>query len=251
MLQAVAGPSVLHAGDIVQIEPGLSGYMAQPSNPDHKVFPVVLLLPEWHGLNSQMMVLADDFARDGFAALALDLYGGRVAQNPYEAGELMRSLPETEALAKVKKALEFLRRRAPYLPANFPLRGPYEPGIDGRRIAVVGWSMGGGLAVRIASLDADIRAAVVYYGKLPDDDGELSKLKAPVLGFFAGKDPSIDAVQIDAFERRMEMIGKNFKAVIYPEEEHAFMDWHTAAYRPEAARKSWEEMRLFLKARLS
>ena len=241
---------ILFAGEIIQIEPGISLYASKFENPDHKIRPVILLLPEWWGMTSQMMVLADDFAESGFAAYALDLYGGRVAQNPYEASELMRSLPEAEALEKIRKALDFLQKKAPYLPKEVPLGHAVEPGLDGNRIGVIGWSMGGGLALKIAAMDDRVKAVAVYYGKFSEDDSELSKLKAPILGIFAGKDPVISRSEIENFKHRLDLLGKRSELLIYENAEHSFMDWHIEAYQSEDVKDSWDKTVLFFRSNL-
>ena len=109
----------------------LSGYLARPSGGDPA--PAVIVIQEWWGLNEHIMDVTRRFAREGFVALAPDLYKGAVATEPDEARKLVMELDQPEAVLEIDQAMAFL------------LDQDY---VAGDKAGVVGYCMGGGLALQ-------------------------------------------------------------------------------------------------------
>lgn len=120
-----------------------------------------------------------------------------------------------------------------YLKQNF---GP-------TRYGVVGFCMGGGLSFRI-STHLPFDATVVYYGANPQDISDISKMKGPMLGLYAGEDPGIDAGIPDAIANFVKY-KKQIELKIYPNTRHAFANTDGAAYNKEAADDAWEKATSF------
>ncbi len=146
-----------------------SGYLARPSKPG----PGVIVIQEWWGLVPHIEQLADRFAAEGFVALAPDLYHGKSATSPDEAGKLMMSMRIDEAARDLAGAITCLKS---------------QPGVVGKKVGAIGFCMGGALSLYAASSNADVGASVVFYGGHPNVKPDLAALQAPVLGFYAGKD---------------------------------------------------------------
>src|SRR5262245_58178408 len=103
-----------------------SGYLAAPEGSAKK--PAIVVIQEWWGLNDFVKKKADQYAAEGYVALAPDLYRGKVATDADTAHQLMRGMPEDRAIRDLKAAVAYLRTR---------------PDVDPKRIASIGWCMGG------------------------------------------------------------------------------------------------------------
>ena len=183
----------------------VSGYVAVPEGSGKK--PAIVVIHEWWGLNDFARTKADGFARQGYVALAVDLYRGKVAENADVAHQLMRGLPEDRAVRDLKAAVAYLRAR---------------PDVDGSRIASIGWCMGGGYSLAAALAEPGLAGTVIYYGHLVTDPKTIAGLKVPLLGNFAGKDEGITPADVHAFEEAAKKAGASVDFKIYPEAGHAF-----------------------------
>lgn len=192
--------------------------------------PGVVVIHEWYGLNEHIKHWADRLAADGYAALAIDLYGGRVATDSAQAQALMNAVDEEQALAHLLAAHAFLAD---------------DPRIRACRRGVLGWCFGGGWSLRLAMAAPDLDAAVVYYGRLVDDPERLRAIRAPVLGIFGDRDRGIPPAAVDAFERAMREAGCELTVRRY-DAEHAFANPSGARYDHAAAADAWKEVRAFL-----
>jgi carboxymethylenebutenolidase len=180
-------------------------YIAAPNDAVKK--PGVVIIQEWWGLNDFVRSKTDYFARQGYVAIAPDLYRGGLATDPDTAHQLMRGMPEDRAMRDLKAAVALLMGRAD---------------VDPARVGVVGWCMGGGYSLSVALAEPKLAGAVIYYGRLLTDEATIKSLQVPLLGNFAGKDQGIPVESVREFERKAKSYGKSVDFKIYPEGEHAF-----------------------------
>ena len=181
------------------------GYLALPEGAGRK--PAIVVIQEWWGLNDFIRGKADDFARKGYVALAVDLYRGKVATDPDTAHQLMRGLPEDRAMRDLKAAVDYLRSR---------------DDVVATRIGSVGWCMGGGYSLALALAEPKLAGAVIYYGRLVTDDAAIKKLAVPLLGNFGGQDKGIPPESVREFEAKAKAAGKSVDFKIYPDAGHGF-----------------------------
>jgi carboxymethylenebutenolidase len=200
------------------------GYLATPEGGSG---PGVIVIQEWWGLVPHITDVADRFAKEGFVALAPDLYHGESAQEPDDAGKLMMAL-DTDRAAKD------LRGAAAYLLG--------EGGAAGSTVGVVGFCMGGQLALYAATVAPDMIGAVVdFYGIHPSVQPDLRKLKAPVMGNFAELDAYAPPEAARALEEQIKQRGVETDFKIYEGADHAFFnDERPEAHKPDAARDAWQ-----------
>lgn len=185
----------------------------------------ILLIHEWWGLNAHIKGLADQFANLGYTAYAIDLYDGKVTDNPEEARKFMGGVDPKASAGKMKAAIERMRRQH-------------------KRIGTIGWCFGGGNSLK-ASIDSPVEATVVYYGHLIDDPVELVKLRGPLLGIFADKDTWITPGKVDAFEKGLNKAGV-YHLVLRFDADHAFANPSGHRFMEEPAVEAWEAtLRLF------
>lgn len=210
------------------------GYLSEPevSAPDAPRRAGLIVIHEWWGIDDWIRQNADRFAQQGYVVLAPDLYRGRSTDDPGEAHELMRGLPEDRAIADLKGAWAHLAAR---------------PDVDPGRIGVVGWCMGGGYALALAAEEPRLGAANINYGRLIEDRQKLGGIRAPVLGIFGAEDRGIPVESVRRFERSMKELDKDVSIHIYEGAGHAFMNpGNEDGYVEAASRDAWSKIDAFL-----
>jgi carboxymethylenebutenolidase len=222
------------AGKMVEFPSGTEmagAYLATPAGPAGRK-PAVVVIQEWWGLNDFVKRKADELAKQGYVALAPDLYRGKVATDSDTAHQLMRGMPEDRAMRDLKGAVAWLRARSD---------------VNTARIASVGWCMGGGYSLSLALAEPTLSGAVLYYGRLVTDDATIASLKPPLLGNFGGKDQGIPPESVREFERKAKAAGKSVDFKIYPEAGHGFASSpDPKTYRPEDAKDADARASAFL-----
>jgi carboxymethylenebutenolidase len=227
-LRGDAAPTL--GGATVGLGGGASGYLSLPVG--EAPFPAVVVVHEWWGLNDHIRHWADRLAADGYAALAVDLYGGKVATTPDEAMAAMQAVDEERAAAILRRAHGFLAR---------------DPRVRATRRGVIGWCFGGGWSLRQAIQTPDLDAAVVYYGRLVTDTEQLAGIRAPVFGVFGTRDRGIPPAAVEAFEDAMRKAGGSSGLTVRMcDADHAFANPSSARYDAEQAEAAWREVRAFL-----
>jgi len=211
-----------------------NGYLSTPASGSG---PGVVVVQEWWGLNSHIRSVADRFAAEGYVAFAPDMYHGRVTREPDEAGKLLMSLEADSAAADLRAAIDFLLG---------------EGGATGDRVGVVGFCMGGQLALYAATVSPDKVAAVVdFYGIHPNMRPDFAKLQAPVLGIFAGQDGSVGPDAVRTLDEALTKAGKAHELHTYPGVDHAFFnDERPEVYAPDAAADAWRRTLSFFRQHL-
>src|SRR5579863_9308221 len=170
-------------------------------------FPAIVVIHEWWGLNDWVKEQASKLADQGYEALAIDLYRGRVATTPDQAHEIMRGVPEDRAKRDLDAAFQYLSSQS---------------NVKKDRIAAIGWCMGGGYSLDVALQEPTLAADVINYGHLATDPEALKKISAPVLGLFGGQDHGITPDDVHKFEAAMKQQGKKIDIKIYDDAGHAF-----------------------------
>jgi len=200
--------------------------------------PGVVVIQEWWGLNDQIKGVADMFAEEGFTALAPDFYGGKAAAigEPDKAQKLMMELQGDQAAQVARGAAEYLLGQRV---------------VSAKKVGVIGFCMGGGLALLTASVAPDSVGAVVdCYGVGPQKPNDVSAIRAPVLGIFGGKD-TISPETISALGRDLTSAGATFEHHVYPEAGHAFLNEQRGdTYREADARDAWGRILSFMRLHL-
>src|SRR3989454_8233185 len=199
-------------------------------------FPALVVIHEWWGLNDWVKEQASKLADQGYVALAVDLYRGKVATTPEMAHEIMRGVPEDRAKRDLHSAVEFLKSQENVKPD---------------RIASIGWCMGGGYSLDVALQEPTLSAAVINYGHLATDANSLKQINAAVLGNFGGQDRGIPVEDVKKFEQALRDLGKQADIKIYPDAGHAFENPNNkTGYRPEDAADAWQRTVNFLASKL-
>lgn len=211
----------------------LPGYLALPARGRG---PGVLVLHEAWGLVDDIRDVCDRLARADLVALAPDLYRGGVAETEQAALERVRAL-DAEAIGRDLDAAvsALLNHHA----------------VDGGRVGVLGFCMGGQLSLVTAARNPRVAAAVDFYGAPLGVPLDVERIEAAVLGIFAENDEYVSAESVETLRTELAAAGKRATLLVEPGVGHAFMN----AARPDryaaaAAERSWDRLLAFLRAEL-
>jgi len=219
-------------GELVDLA-GTRAYLSLPPSATGPV-PGIVVIHEWWGLNEHIEHWADRLAAAGFAALAVDLYGGTVATTADEAMAAMKAVDGTRAAATISAALTYLAE---------------DPRIRAPKRGVIGWCFGGGWSLQTAIAHPELAAAVIYYGHLVVDPGVLAGIKARLLGVFANADKSIPPADVDAFDAALTTAHVEHAIYRY-DADHAFANPSGPRYDEADAADAWAKALAFLQQTL-
>jgi dienelactone hydrolase len=203
--------------------------------------PGVLVVHEWWGLNDQAKKRAEDLAREGYIALAVDMYGeGKTTSHPKEAGEWATAVRQNKQVGKERflAGYELLR--------SHPLT-------QKDRIAAIGYCFGGHVVLFMAQEGVDLKGVVSFHGGLPAEKAEPKSFKAKVLICHGADDPLVTKDQIAAYQDNLRIGGADWQFMIYGGAKHSFTNpgadkvgIPALAYNKAADQRSWKLMLSFL-----
>ena len=222
-------------GDVV-----LEGYLAYDTTLKGKR-PGVLVVHEWMGRNPYVRKRAEQLARLGYVAFALDMYGkGVLAKDAKEAAALAGIYRGDRKLMRARAAagLDVLRSR---------------PEADPARLAAIGYCFGGTVVLELARGWADLVSVVSFHGGLDTPTPlDARNIKGKVLALHGGDDPFVPVKQVEAFQEEMRKGGVDWQFVSYGGAVHGFTNPESgddsstgAAYNERADRRSWQAMKSF------
>ena len=223
--------------EIAAEEGAMPSYVAEPDGAGP--FPAVVVIMEAFGLLPHIEQVADRLAGEGYVALAPDFYYRELPDNKVgydrlpEAIALMQKVDDRKFAVDMAAALDFLSSRE---------------NVDGSRIGVTGFCMGGRLSFLTACVlpDRVAAAAPFYGGGIVGHLEQASAIECPLLLFFGEKDAFIPLEQVQQIEARLGELDKRYDAKVYTGAEHGFFCDERASHHPEAAADAWQRLRTFL-----
>ena len=217
-----------------------AGYYAYDANQTGK-HPGVLVVHEWWGQNAYARKRAEDLAKEGYPAFALDMYGtGKATEHPDEATAFMQATFE----------------KADTIPERFDAAYNWlkqQPQVDAEHIAAIGYCYGGGVVLAMARAGKDLDAVASFHGSLATETpAEKGEVKAKVAVFTGADDKMVPPEQVQAFEQEMQNAGVDYMLKSYPNTLHSFTNPAATelgkktgmpiAYNAEADKDSWQRM---------
>ncbi|WP_426755726.1 dienelactone hydrolase family protein [Myxococcus sp. Y35] len=215
-------------GEEVEVA-GTKAYLSLPEGAQGPL-PAVIVIHEWWGLNDHIRHWTDRLAAEGYAALAVDLYGGKVATTRDEALSLLKAVDPARAQETLEAAHAFLQQDAR---------------VKATRTGSIGWCFGGGWSLRTAMALPELAAAVMYYGNPVTDPQALASIRAPLLGIFGTRDASIPPETLQAFREGLAAAGVRHYLLEF-EADHAFANPSGERYDERAAAAAWQQVTAFL-----
>ncbi len=200
----------------------VDGFLARPnvSDPRH----AIVLIHGYRGVDDAQRAVTRRFAKEGFVSLSPDLFHGRVFTSPEECAFQKTSLDISRAVEKVMDSVPYLRRL---------------PWVGKKKIAVLGFCMGGGLALYVLARSRLFAAGVIYYQSLFPDPEELRGIKAPLQCHYGTKDSNTTQAEIEMFREALTQHHKKYEIHLYEGAGHAFLN--NPQGKNEANRKAAEE----------
>lgn len=216
------------AGEAMNLADGTRAYLSLPPGPGPH--PGIVVIHEWWGLNAHIELWADRLASAGWAAIAVDLYGGTVATDRDAAMAAMKAVDPARALATLDAALATLEldRRV-----QAPVR------------AVIGWCFGGGYALQAAQKFPELDGAIMFYGHFEPDPAKLAPIQARVLGIFGDRDQGIPTAEVDKLDAALKAAGVTAEILHY-DAEHGFANPSNPKYDEVNASAAWARVLAFL-----
>jgi dienelactone hydrolase len=244
----VAGYASAHAElrtESVEYKDGdvlLKGYLAYDDAIKGKR-PGVIVVHEWWGLNRHIENRAEELAKLGYAAFAIDMYGkGENTNDPKKAAEFSGTFTKDreKMRERANAGLEILRKN--------DLTDP-------KRIAAMGYCFGGTTVLELARSGASLNGVVSFHGGLDTPNpGDAKNIKGSVLVLHGADDPFQPREKVEAFQDEMEKAGVDWQMNIYGGAEHAFTNPEAdsfgikgVAYNEKADKRSWDAMKIFFR----
>ncbi|OIR09594.1 dienelactone hydrolase family protein [mine drainage metagenome] len=232
---AVQGKEVSYEADGTK----LKGYVAYDDAVKGKR-PGVLVVHEWWGLNDYARERARMLAKQGYTALALDMYGnGKMAHHPDDAQKFSSEVSQNEVLARARfeAALALLKQQKT---------------VDADNIGAIGYCFGGSVVLNMARIGEPLKVVESFHGGLKTSHpAEPGVVKARIASFTGEADPFIPAEQVAAFRQEMDKAGVNYLVVTYPGVLHSFTSPEAdklgkefklpMAYNADADKDSWSK----------
>lgn len=193
-------------------------------------FPAVIVIHEWWGLNDWVKEQAAKLSDQGYLALAVDFYRGKVATTRDQAHELSRA-PSDRVKGDLRAAFAYLQSR---------------PDVKKDRIGSIGWCWGGGYSLQLAIMEPQLAADVINYGDVSAGPDEIKNIHAPILGLFGAHDQGITPDDVKKFGDQLDKLGKKGDITIYPNAGHGFQNpVNGAGYKPEDTADAWSKILMF------
>jgi len=202
---------------------------------DASLFPGLVVIHEIFGLNDNIRGIANRFAEQGYAALAVDMFSNRnraICMMQLIHGMLVRPL-NNSMLSDLRSTIAFLQK---------------QPGVDANRIGVVGFCMGGGYALQLAVTDKGMKAASAFYGAVPKPLDKFTE-SCPIIGSYPVKDFSAQgARELDA---ALEKYNIPHEIKFYDNTMHSFFNHPRTRVEEDAAKDAWQRMLTFFERHLN
>lgn len=203
----------------------VDAFLVAPTDPGR--YPGVIVIHEIWGLVDHIKDVSTRLAREGYVALAVDLFGGKTLTRLEDGRKLREQISEQNMLADLNAGFAYLKGLK---------------NVNPNRIGCVGFCMGGGLSLLLACHNRELAASVVFYGRNPSPIDLMKNVSCPVLGNYAGADMGITEADINLLREALTKHGKTFDIKVYPGAPHAFFNDTRDSYRPDAAKDAWERV---------
>ena len=220
----------------------MKGFVAFDQASDKKR-PIVMIVPEWWGLNEYAKGRAKQLAEMGYLAFCVDMYGnGITADNPDLAGKLAGPFYQDPQMAK-KRFDAAMAKAKTYAVA------------DTSQVAAIGYCFGGAQVINMAKLGDKLSGVVSFHGNLTVVPADKSLLTAPILVCHGADDKFVSEAEVAQFKKQMDSISAPYTFKSYAGATHAFTNPNATsmgekfkipiAYNAAADSASWNDMKDF------
>lgn len=200
----------------------VDGFISRPNDSGPR--PTIVLIHGYRGVDAGQRAVTRRFAQEGFVCLSPDLFHGKLYSTPESCAFAKTSLDVRRATEKIVDSVPYLRKL---------------PFVGQKKIAVLGFCMGGGLALYALAKSRSFAAGVIYYQSLFPDPEELKTIRAPLQCHCGTEDANTTAAEIEMFRTALDRYGKKYEIHMYEGAGHAFLN--NPSGKIEANRKAAEQ----------
>jgi len=214
-------------------EATMPAHLAEPEGPGP--FPAVVVIMEAFGLVPQICDVANRLAGEGYVALAPDFYYRQLPDNKAGYDKLERAIALMQQVDD-GKFVDDMRATLGYLKSR--------ENVDGQKLGVTGFCMGGRLSFLTAcALPDEIAASAPFYGGgIVNHLDQADRIHCPMSLFFGEQDPYIPMDQVRQIGAKLEQLGKSYQLKSYPGADHGFFCSERASYQEAAASDAWKTL---------
>ena len=201
----------------------VDGFLSRPTAGNPRT--AIVLIHGYRGLDDGQRAVTRRFAQEGFVCLSPDLFHGKIFNTLDGCALQKTSLDIPRAVEKVIDSVPYLRKL---------------PWVGNKNIAVLGFCMGGGLALYALAQSKAFAAGVIYYQSLFPDPNDLKTISAPMLCHYGTDDHGTTKTEIEMFRETLDKCKKIYQIEMYEGAGHAFLNNPSSkkAANREAAEKS-------------
>ena len=201
----------------------IDGFLSRPSAGGQR--PATVLIHGYRGLDDAQRAVTRRFAQEGLVCLSPDLFHGKTYHTLEDCALKKTSLDIPRAVGNVIDSVPYLRKL---------------PWVGDKKVAVLGFCMGGGLALYALAQSKAFAAGVIYYQSLFPDPEDLKTIAAPMLCHYGTNDPGTTKTEIDMFRQSLDQHKKKYQIEMYEGAGHAFLNNPSSkhAQNRQAAEKS-------------
>jgi len=201
----------------------IDGFLSRPTAGGER--PAIVLVHGYRGLDDGQRTVTRRFAQEGFVCLSPDLFHGKTYHTLEECALKKTSLDIPRAVNNIVDSVPYLRKL---------------PWVGNKKVVVLGFCMGGGLALYALAQSKTFAAGVIYYQSMFPDPEDLKSISAPLLCHFGTADPGTTKTEIAMFRDSLDRFKKKYEIEMYEGAGHAFLNnpQSKSAANRDAAEKS-------------
>lgn len=231
----------LTAGEVkIPVKDGaIPGYRACPMK--GRLFPTVLVVQEIFGVHEHIKDLCRRLAHSGYCAIAPELFArqgdvSKMSDVQQIVSKVVSQVPDSQVMSDLDATIAWAGKSSH---------------ADTSRVAMAGFCWGGRIVWLYAANSGVVKAGAAWYGRLEGDKTQMTprnpidfagSFRAPVIGFYAGKDAGIPLESVEKMRSVLNIVGDPSQIVVYPEAQHGFNADYRPSYDRAAAGDAWKKM---------
>lgn len=221
----------------------IPAYRARPSGGGR--FPTVLVVQEIFGVHEHIKDVCRRLAKSGYMAVATEMFArqGDVSkiQNVQEIIDTVVSkVPDSQVMSDLDSTAAWAGKN----------------GGSPERLAITGFCWGGRIVWMYSAHNSKLMAGAAWYGRLEGKKNAMTPknpldyaggFKAPVIGFYGGKDTGIPLASIERMRASLNVVDDPSQIIVYPQAQHGFNADYRPSYKKDDAEDAWKKMLAWFK----